>query len=70
MNRHKFWFFVFSTFSVAHSLAVAVFVGVAVYFAICEQAFKSLAMVGFALLCVIGSLGYFQWADQERKRYF
>ena len=70
MNRHKFWFFVLSAFSVAHSLAGVVFLGLAAYFAICEQATKSLAMVGFALLCAIGSLGYFQWADIERNRYF
>lgn len=70
MNHHKFWFVIASAVSVVYSLAVAVFVGVAVYFAICVQPGKSLAMIGFALLCVLGSIGYFQWAERERNKYF
>lgn len=70
MNRHKFWFFVFSAFSLSHSLAGVVFIGLAAYSAICEQPGKSLAMVMFSLLCALGSIGYFQWAEHERDRYF
>ena len=70
MNHHKLWFFVFSAFSLSHSLAGIVFIGLAVYFAIQGQANISLAMVGFTLLCVVGALGYFQWAEDERNRYF
>ena len=70
MNHHKLWFFVFSAFSLAHSLAGVVFLGLAVYFAIKMQANISLTMVGFALPCVLGSIGYFQWAENERDKYF
>lgn len=70
MNHHKFWFFIFSAFSMMYSIAATVFASLMAYFALCEQAGKSLAMFGSALLCVIGSIGYFQWADKERNRYF
>ena len=70
MNHHKLWFFVFSAFVLSHSLAGVVFVGLAAYFAIKMQANISLAMVGFALLCVLGSIGYFQWAEEERGKWF
>lgn len=70
MNRHKLWFYAFSAFSMAHSLAGLVFLGLAVYFTIQKQAGISMAMVGFTLLGVLGAIGYRQWAEYERVKYF